>query len=252
VLIVYVHMSHIVLSNLVRLLYPRYHLDLPIKTLCCTEVELEPASHDHELNKLPLTAAHRAALIDSHVVLDVILTSCPESNCKLETNGYTPLHVAASSGVLACVNYLASERARVEARDADGSTPLHLAAKNGHKDVISVLCVRGGSVNTINDKRQTALHLASEAGYVDTVDMLLMKNAEVNVKDDKGRTPLHLAQLRGHVIVTKKLIGRGANVNEQDEDGNTPLHVWTNNMHQKLKGTHEYTFHLYLYYLSYY
>ena len=209
-----------------------------MKKLCCTEVELEPAPTDHVMNRRPLTAIHRAALIDSHGILDAILTSLDDVDVDLalQRSRYTPLHVACSAGVLAAVNYLTSSGASLVARDADGRTPMHVAAESGHKDVLSLLCVRGASIIAHTCSDRTPLHLAAASGHLDVVDFLLNKGADPNVKDKDGRTPLHDAQARRSPEVSYALIERGADVNAADGSGRTPMHIWILNKGSRDKG----------------
>ncbi|KAK2153575.1 hypothetical protein LSH36_292g03022 [Paralvinella palmiformis] len=209
-----------------------------IRKLCCTEVDLEPAAHDHMMNRRPLTAIHRAALIDSHGILDAILTSLGDVDIDipLRRSGYTPLHVAITAGVLPAVNYLTSLGASLVAKDADGRSAMHMAAENGHKDVMTLLCVRGGSVNALTNMDRTPLHVASASGHSDVVDFLLNKGADPNGKDQDGRTPLHDAQIANNPEISYALVGRGADVNATDRTGCSPIHFWILNRRTADKG----------------
>jgi len=61
-----------------------------------------------------------------------------------DTNGWTPLHIAAYNGHKDVVELLLANKAEVNAKDNSGVTPLHLAAGNRHKDVADLLRQHGG------------------------------------------------------------------------------------------------------------
>jgi ankyrin repeat protein len=50
--------------------------------------------------------------------------------------GTAPLHLAASRGDLAVVQFLLDNSARVDAQDKDGKTALIMAASKGYRDMV--------------------------------------------------------------------------------------------------------------------
>lgn len=70
-----------------------------------------------------------------------------ECGCDVNVADYdsrTCLHLAASSGQLAIVEFLLERKANVNARDRLGGTPLRDAVREGHLDVAKVLSEAGG------------------------------------------------------------------------------------------------------------
>uniref|UniRef100_A0A8B9CYI1 Uncharacterized protein n=1 Tax=Anser brachyrhynchus TaxID=132585 RepID=A0A8B9CYI1_9AVES len=92
----------------------------------------------------------------------------------------TLLHVAATNGHLAIMEYLISKGAKPDVKDKKGRTPLHRAAEKGHGDAVKVL-LRCASVNAKDRQSKSPLHYASEKGDKTMVEMLLNANADPNV-----------------------------------------------------------------------
>jgi ankyrin repeat protein len=146
---------------------------------------------------------------------------------KKDSNGYTPLMIAAKNGHKDMVELLLSiGTLDINAMCSFRRTPLSWAALNGHKDTVEVLIRIGEAEVDIKDNNgDTPLSLAASIGYKDTVEVLLsIGKASVDTKDNDGRTPLILAASMGYKGTVEVLLSVGkATVDMGDAIGNTPL-----------------------------
>ncbi|XP_022891704.1 ankyrin repeat domain-containing protein 50-like [Olea europaea var. sylvestris] len=167
-------------------------------------------------------------------------------DCR-DKEGNTPLHLAASKGLLDSAKVLVSAGAQVDARGSDGRTALHRAAANGDRQMVEMF-LDVGADPTISDfdhgrsafdvardkghkdvvkilDRGASVLSAARRGEVDLLESLLEKGASVNFSDQYGLTPLHIAAIKGHKDAVMMLVEFGADLESQDAEGHTPLHL---------------------------
>jgi ankyrin repeat protein len=119
-------------------------------------------------------------------------------DARLEGDGETALHRAASRGHLRATALLLDRGAKVDAADGEGVTPLVLAAYRGHTDVVKLLLERGAYVNA-QEKRNGLSSLSHAVGRGDKelVAVLLAHGADPALKSADGRTALERAEANG-------------------------------------------------------
>ena len=93
---------------------------------------------------------------DAEAVLDLIINQGTRVNIS-DSNGNTPLHLAAYQRHTETAKALLSAGAYTEARAVAGITPLHAAAHWGHTEVVFVLLTAGADVNARDDNGLSAL-----------------------------------------------------------------------------------------------
>lgn len=87
-----------------------------------------------------------------------------ERGAKLEREGWTPLHYAATGPEAPLVALLLDKGARIDARSPNGSTPLMMAARYGSEDSVKLLLTRGADLKLRNDRDLLAADFARLAG----------------------------------------------------------------------------------------
>lgn len=113
------------------------------------------------------------------------------------------------------------------AKNSDGKTPLYMAAKNGYFDAVKLLVSRGCNINLLSVKDETPLMAAVKCD-LNVVKYLCENGADVNKKSCSGETALYKACCAGNITVVKWLLKYGADVNIQTNNahhttGHTPL-----------------------------
>ncbi|XP_035381478.1 uveal autoantigen with coiled-coil domains and ankyrin repeats isoform X3 [Electrophorus electricus] len=139
---------------------------------------------------------------------------------KLNPEGLSALHLAASNGLINGLNLLLSHGvnlhasdtaayaghsiiikmlcdggASVSAIDMDGQSPLLLAARRSHSRACQQLLHCGASSTSQDKQNKTALILACEHPCRDVVEVLLKNKADVTAVDVHGHDPYHYARL---------------------------------------------------------
>lgn len=123
---------------------------------------------------------------------------------------HSPLHAAASSGLVDICKLLLQRGAEIESKDegitASGATPLAYAASGGHTKVVSCLLEHGANINAQDSFDSTPLHRAAYKGHSEAAQVLIEKGADKTIKDKYGRTPYEEAMKQGK-YETAQVIG---------------------------------------------
>jgi ankyrin repeat protein len=166
---------------------------------------------------------------------------------KRNSQGLTPLHVAAQAGQGDSVRCLVRMGAPIAGRDAQGFTALHRAVVNRHRHLIPHLTNLGADVNEKTAGGKMALHLAAEMpssaadiggqehiSRASTPSSSAGSNRSSNLRfsyafngQGSDRRPSHgsLASSYDDCSVIEALVRAGANMECRDRNGDTALHV---------------------------
>ena len=146
---------------------------------------------------------------------------------KLESDGETPLAMAAFANALSVAKYLVGQGADVNAKDSDGSVPLRWAASGNALSVAKFLVAQGADVHATASggwsDGMTPLHFSARGSDLSTAEYLVGQGADVNAKRSDGMTPLHFGVSDRSMV--EYLVGQDANVNAKNDDDDTPLDV---------------------------
>ncbi|KAM5256847.1 ankyrin repeat domain-containing protein 35 isoform 2-T2 [Ctenodactylus gundi] len=142
---------------------------------------------------------------------------------KLDSNGQSPFHLAASKGLTECLTVLLASGADINSKNEDGSTALHLATISCQPQCVKVLLQHGANEDAVDAENRSPLHWAASSGCASSVLLLCDHEAYLDVLDNDGRTPLMIASLGGHAAVCSQLLQRGARVNITDKDDRSAL-----------------------------
>jgi ankyrin repeat protein len=128
-----------------------------------------------------------------------------------DTQGRSPLHLAAAMGHLKMARWLIGHGAEVDARTAQLSTPLMHASLSGKADMVRLLVAKGGNREARDSFGRTALILvARDLGDAEMARILLDAGADINAADRWNDTALSLAAWRGFSGLVDLLLERKA------------------------------------------
>lgn len=99
---------------------------------------------------------------------------------------------AVQRGDVGRVAALASRKsARPTKLDTNGQSPFHLAASKDLTECLTILLANGADINSKNEDGSTALHLATIFCQPQYVKVLLQHGANEDAVDAENRSPLH-------------------------------------------------------------
>lgn len=152
-----------------------------------------------------------------------LLTKKGASAFKLDSEGKSALHVAATRGQTECLAVMLAHGADTSVIDASGFSALHLATKNNHQECAKKLIQNKCVLDALDCSGKTALHYAAASGNIVIVQTLCERKCPVNVRDMDGLSPLLLSARHAHADVCSSLLDWGADVNACDKNGRTAV-----------------------------
>jgi hypothetical protein len=142
-----------------------------------------------------------------------VLLSIPGADInKLSGDGNTPLIVAlANKNKVTTISYIRNG-ADVNLRNRRGTTPLHWAASQGLMGALKMILDNGAEKDALTlptdpwEPLATPIHWACKAGQLDTAMALLTAGANLGLRDGNGLSTLDLAQLKSAMSSFVKML----------------------------------------------
>lgn len=152
---------------------------------------LQQGFDPNTLNPAGQTPLYLAIKDESPKVVAVLLASPQLKPDLANAAGETPLMMAALRGQLEWMQQLAALGAKL---NREGWTPLHYAATGPNPKVVAFLLDQGAAINAIAPNGSSALMMAARYGPEDTVRLLLARGADKRVRNSLNQTALDLAR----------------------------------------------------------
>ena len=150
-----------------------------------------------------------------------------DANVPRETDGATPLFVAAQHSYQGVVRVLLStvNPDGIDAMTNAGATPLWVAARNNHRDSASMLLSAKANPNAADNRRRTPLHQAARGDNLECIKLLLRRKADLDAcaVPPRNLTPLLVAADRGAAAAVDYLLRAKADHLARDGNGRTAL-----------------------------
>ncbi|EEA23307.1 hypothetical protein TMatcc_002165 [Talaromyces marneffei ATCC 18224] len=209
------------------------------------------------------TPLHVAALWKIVALIPVIMRRSPSTLNKKSSYGFTPLHVASTTGDYCFVEECIKFGADIHAHDNQGRMPIHHAAAFGNSALLPLLLKANGVVSPISgettkDYHMSPLHVAISNRHLEFAEGLLQHGADPNAtivstgqttlhyayqfcpsaviplldygaaltaSSINGRTCLHWACLAGSISLTMRQVLQDQSAESRDSENRTPLHI---------------------------
>merc|ERR550532_2545353 len=110
--------------------------------------------------------------------------------------------------------------------DSNGFTPVHLAAGHGHLPILKHFQQFNLplDIKASNENQGSPLHMACFRGSIACAEFLINAGTSLELTDGGGCSPLIITAKNGHAPLAIFLINNGANVRHVDNEGDTVLH----------------------------
>ncbi|XP_069314815.1 ankyrin repeat domain-containing protein 16 isoform X1 [Eulemur rufifrons] len=180
-------------------------------------------------NKDGWNSFHIASREGDPLILQYLLTVCPDAWKTESKIRRTPLHTAAMHGHLEAVKVLLKRcQYDPDCKDNCGVTPFMDAIQCGHIDVARLLLEKHKVCLSAEDRLGAqALHRAAVTGQDEAIRFLVSElGVEVDVRATSTHlTALHYAAKEGHTSTIQTLLSLGADISSKDERNRSALHL---------------------------
>ncbi|XP_058091177.1 potassium channel AKT2 isoform X2 [Magnolia sinica] len=182
----------------------QHHREL--KDLSIEDLLMKSREHDDLIipqNLLTVAATGNSAFLEE------LLREGMVPNIR-DSEGRTPLHIAASKGYKECVLILLKHDCNINIQDVNGNTPLWDALSAEHHSIFRVLYHHALVSNpNINGD---LLCLAAKRNDHSTMKELLKHGLDIDSKNAQGLTALQIAVAENHIDMVNFLVMNGASI----------------------------------------
>uniref|UniRef100_A0A7E4VBG3 Ion_trans domain-containing protein n=1 Tax=Panagrellus redivivus TaxID=6233 RepID=A0A7E4VBG3_PANRE len=161
------------------------------------------------------TALHVAVQSGKASVVETLLGFGADVHVHGGSIGETALHVAAAipGDDVECAQMLLKSGAQPNVTQTDGATPLHIAARSGNTEMIKLLLYEGANPRLKSDNGETPLHVAAKNSHCEAVELILKHLSQTDSKEEvrdyvnsrtvEGLTAVHYAAQIDHEKIEK-------------------------------------------------
>jgi len=119
-------------------------------------------------------------------------------------DGYSPMHMACSTGSTRCVQYLLEAKSDLCEITGRGESGLHLACSGGHTEVVQLYMQEAYRfIDAQDGVGNTPLHAAAYDGHLECALILLRNGAEVELKNHQSLTAYEVSSVKGNDLASR-------------------------------------------------
>lgn len=168
---------------------------------------------------------HNATIARDGTRIEYLLKRGAKVDAK-DTDGQTPLMIAAKSGDLSVINGLLAYKANPNAQDNDGWTAAMHAVKLNEPKIFRLMGQYKTNFNLLNKDHMTALAMAVFDNKANAAVAMLDNNANPDLAMGEAKyNALMLAVKKGNLQMAQTLLQYKANPNAKNAGGITPLMI---------------------------
>ncbi len=158
-------------------------------------------------------------------VVEKLLQKGADAN-ELGPSKYSALHAAAENNAEpAVLCKLLEAGAEIDAEDSDGMTPLCVAAVNGGQANFEYLLSKGANLDKLRDTANELWIFSVAVNGADGILKILIDDLKVKFDGElDGKTALSCAAVRGHLSTVELLLKAGMDPRRTNASGATALH----------------------------
>ncbi|MDO9051850.1 MAG: quinoprotein dehydrogenase-associated putative ABC transporter substrate-binding protein [Methylotenera sp.] len=209
--------SHGAYKPLVRKAYVPLQSDADILPAMVDDALKQGSTLEQEL--------HNATIARDNTRIEYLLKRGAKIDAK-DTEGQTPLMVAAKSGDLSVLNGLLEYKADPNAQDNDGWTAAMYAVKSNEPKIFRLMGKHKADFNLTNKDGVTALAMAVNDNKANAAVAMLDNNAKPDFAMGAGKyNALMLAVTKDNQTLAQTLLQYKANPNAKNSGGVTPLMI---------------------------
>lgn len=185
-----------------------------------------PTRGQHMESRQSILLRHESPMVDGDLRNQIqYILHTQEGNSEPATlpqqEGESELHVAIRAGDLNRVILLTETGGSMDAFDTNGWSPLHIAAARANGDILRYLLCQFPDIEARSKQmnQNTPLSFAALNGQAESVETLLEFGANIHTRNKINYTPIMIAANQRHDVVVRTLLDFGANANDNDEGG---------------------------------
>ena len=168
----------------------------------------------------------RAVSVDDLAVAQIVLNWQQDLVNDVDSEGWTPLHLAAKTNAPTMIHILCDKAAEKEATTRLGNTPLLVAALDGAEEAVQTLLQKEANPNAANKARWTPVHYAAATNRAQMIQLLHQHGGELHKTTLKGNSPLSLAVMNDSEEAAALLMQKGSKLGNWRNARNwTALHL---------------------------